>query len=124
MHMRTRGHAWSTGFAIAMRLLPLLLLTSCSRHPSCPQPLKPEPIVTVQREQMPCLLPPIPQPIALGGVPDGCHRRDKSLCEPGSKDCECDRYTITRDGLVLLAGYLAGTDNWMQAASKCLSAQQ
>lgn len=59
-------------------------------------------------------------PISIGGVPDGCHRRDGSLCQPDTAECVCDRWTITKDGLAALAGYLAGVQAWIRSANGCL----
>lgn len=73
-------------------------------------------------DRLPCTLPPIPQPVVIGGVPDGCHRDDGSLCLPEASGCVCDRWTITKDGLGALAGYLAGINDWVTAARGCLEA--
>lgn len=58
--------------------------------------------MTVSSTPSPCSLPPLPEPVVLGGMPDG------------------DRYLLTRDGLASLAGYLVGVRQWIAAASSCL----
>lgn len=55
-------------------------------------------------ERLPCDLPPLPQPIALGGVPQG------------------ETIVVTKDGLAELARYLVGVRAWIAAASGCLGA--
>lgn len=55
------------------------------------------------------MLPKVPEPFALGGIP-----------VPGTDD----QFIVTRDGLALLGAYLAGSQGWMTAASKCLAVQQ
>lgn len=57
-------------------------------------------------EHVPCELPPLPAPIALGGVPtpDGA------------------AVTITKDGLAELGRYLAGVRAWISVASECIGA--
>ena len=54
--------------------------------------------------RIPCALPALPQPIALGVVPsvDGV------------------TITVTRDGLAALAGYLVAVRAWIGAAGACL----
>ena len=69
-------------------------------------------------------MPVLPQPVVLGGVPDGCHHRDGSLCPGPGGDCFCDKYTLTKDGLVSLIAYLVGVREWIAAANRCLAPWQ
>lgn len=66
--------------------------------------MKPEVIVA---PRVPCSLPHLPAPIALGGVPS----------------VGGDTVTVTRDGLAALAGYLVAVRAWIGAASGCLAAE-
>ena len=67
------------------------------------------PVVTLVTDRAPCLLPALPGEAVLGAIPD-----------PDN----ADRFTVTRDGLASLAGYLVGMQRWIAAADKCLEAPQ
>lgn len=57
-------------------------------------------------EKVPCALPPLPAPIALGGVPTA----------------DGTAVVVTKDGLVELGRYLAGVRAWITVASECIGA--
>lgn len=64
-------------------------------------------MVTV-REPLPCSLPPLPQPVVIGGAED-----------PGNPNV----VIVTRDGVEALARYVVGVRSWIQAAAICLEAR-
>ena len=69
-------------------LLWLMSMPSFSCR-SCPDPVQ--------------VLPPLPTPATMGGVPDGE-----------------DKVIVTKSGLADLARYLGGVRAWIEAASICL----
>lgn len=59
--------------------------------------------MVIKADPVPCTLPPLPQPVVFGGVPSG------------------ENVLVTKDGLVELARWIAGTRAWIIAASGCLA---
>ncbi len=68
-------------------------------QPSLPAPIR----ITPSRPD--CVLPPLPQPVVFGGVPDGD-----------------DKVIVTKSGLLELARYVAAERDWIVSASACLAA--
>lgn len=94
-------------FAMALLLMLSLPSGGCLRRPSCPalpRPIAPAPEV-VPAPRPPCNLPPLPQPVVFGGIPDGEH------------------VVITRSGLADLSRWMVLTDAWILAAATCLDVQ-
>ncbi len=89
----------------------ILIGSSCRSAPTCPKlPIAATPAaeIRVTPSRLPCLLPALPRPVMLVGIPD---------TETPS------RIYVTKTDLGNLAGYLIGLRSWVQAASVCLEAK-